>query len=560
MKKRIFIALSIVLAVLSSCGKQTKQIDYLPCVVERGDDWGFVNSKGEVFCEDEFSNRPTEVRDGVFFLKEDGAYAMYQFDKKRPKLILDEIKEHGMVMEGLVPICKKDSHIEIINTNGKTKFVLDKVGGKKVLSCGPYFDENGYLVVTVLDNEGKKKSGIIDKSGDVVLQPQYKYNSITILGKNLFIVGKEDKELFVNRDGEEQEFLDEDLDITMLTKEYVAGELKDRCYIYNMKGEEILKCPSKVKRVEAIEGDLFVYKNSDYEKGVMNLKGEEILRAKYDEIAIYENGFLVRRDSRDDLEFLDKNGEKVLTLDDYDYVAYWGEFGNIGIADDEWCILDDDFKQLNKIEIYEIGLLEYTYEIESDFFDYEAVINDVEEALKGEIEALNFGDKVTNISSVTKKGTDAFSRYTETATLKIAEGNKYSILAELYFDDEILSPIYKEKKVERYSWYYGTYYDTERVIDGYKFNNEAQLERIEVEINVPYEKQEIFKEKLTEFLKNFTSKDEEGVLFKNGRAYKLVYNIDIYIEPYYSSVTESVEVVEIDTTTSLNSLSDVDFF
>jgi hypothetical protein len=151
---------------------------------------------------------------------------------------------------------------------------------------------------------------------------------------------------------------------------------------------------------------------------------------------------------------------------------------------------------------------------------------------------------------VTKKGTDAFSRYTETATLKIAEGNKYSILAELYFDDEILSPIYKEKRVERYSWYYGTYYDTERVIDGYKFNNEAQLERIEVEINVPYEKQEIFKEKLTEFLKNFTSKDEEGVLFKNGRAYKLVDDIDIYIEPYYSSVTESVEVVEIDTTTS----------
>ena len=61
MKKRIFIALSIVLAVLSSCGKQTKQIDYLPCVVERGDDWGFVNSKGEVFCEDEFSNRPTDA-------------------------------------------------------------------------------------------------------------------------------------------------------------------------------------------------------------------------------------------------------------------------------------------------------------------------------------------------------------------------------------------------------------------------------------------------------------------------------------------------------------------
>ena len=539
MKRRIYLVLATVALVICGCNFESSEIEYLPCKVEKNDDWGFVNAKGDIFCKDAFKNAPTEVRNGIFFIQEDDAYAMYQFDKKKPKLILDGISHFGRTNEGLVPICKEDSRIEIVDLNGTTKFMLDKIDGQEVISCAPSF-KFGLLIVRTMNKEGERHYGVVNKSGKVVLRPKYK--DITILDANLFYVNSynngEEQEFFIDKNGKKQTQWNKDTRIECTSDKYIATEHNDRYYVYDKKGNEILKCPSKVKSIEDIRNDFLKFKSEDYDYGVMDMKGEIIVPAKYAEIAIVDNGFIVKRNEDRNLELLDKKGELISEIDDLDYAFNINGFGNVGAEGrSNFYILDDEFRPLNKIEFHDIDIYDnYSY-IQSEYFDYGAVIAAVKEALEGELKKLTFGTSVISIERVTSKGTAEYSRYTYTTSIKIAQGVKYSVNANLVFDEKILSPIYKEKRVEKYSWYYGTYYTTETVVDGYKFNQDSKLEEINITCDIPYAKEDKMREELDKFLIGFASKDKDGTRHKDGRKYSL-YDLTISINPYNAPSAE----------------------
>lgn len=98
MKNKLYLILTAFVVIMCSCNSTSSRIDYLPCQVDEDEDWGFVNAKGEVFCRDAFTNQPSEVRDGIFFVKEGQTYSMYQFDEKKQNcywkilLILDVLQ------------------------------------------------------------------------------------------------------------------------------------------------------------------------------------------------------------------------------------------------------------------------------------------------------------------------------------------------------------------------------------------------------------------------------------------------------------------------------------
>lgn len=552
MKNKIYLFLATAALVMCGCNFKSSEIEYLPCMVDKNDDWGFVNAKGEVFCKDAFKDAPTEVRNGVFFVEEDGAYAMYQFDKKKPKLILDGLSHFGQTNEGLVPICKKDSRIEIVDIKGTTKFMLDKIDGQEVIACAPSF-KCGLLIVSTMDKEGERYYGVVNESGEVVLSP--KYRDLNILDANLFYVltyeDGESQRFFIDKNGKKQTQWNKEAQIECASDKYIAIERDERYYIYDMKGNEVLKCPAKVQSMESIKNNFFIFRSEDYEYGVMDMKGEIIVPAKYIQIAIVDNGFIVKRNEDRNLELLNKKGELISEIDDLDYALNINGFGNIGVEGrSHFYILDDKFKPLNKIEFHDIDLYDdYSY-IQSEYFDYGAVIAAVKEALEGELAELTFGTSVTSIDKVTSKSTKAYSSYTYKTPVKIAQSVKYSVTANLLFDKKILSPIYKEKRVEKYSWYYGTYYTTETVVDGYKFNEDSKLEGINIECSVPSSKEDNMHKELAAFLEKFASKDANGVLQKDGRAYSL-YGETIKIQPFsgiaseQETVVEEVEAVEV---------------
>lgn len=521
MKRKNYLILAITALVMSSCFSNSSKIEYIPCKVDKGDDWGFVNAKGEVVCTDQFTERPTYVREGIFFAKENDAYAMYKFDTKKPVMILDNLAAFGFINEGLVPVCKNDSHIEIVDAKGKTQFVLNKIDDRQVVSCAPSF-RYGYLIVETMDKEGNKLSGMVNKSGEVIIKPQYK--SIFILSNNLFSVSITNENgryehFFIDKNGEKQTQWKKNVYHVCSSSEYIVVEKDDRYYVYDWNGNEVLKCPTKVSRVLEINDNYIIFENDDYKSGVMDLNGEVVIPAKYYNLSFIDNGFLARRGYDRDYELLNKTGERIATLDDINNITILNGFA-FAKSGSSFYVLNDKLELINKNEFYAIDYSYSFIEVQSDYLDYSEVVSVIKEFLEGECAQLHFGTSVTQINDVTKRGTGSFDRYAYEASKEIAEGVKYEINANLIFDQRIVSPIYREKRVEKYNRYYGTYYTTETVVSGYQFNSDSELSGIEIECEVPSSKEEKMYEELVAFLNTF-AKGDYNLWYKDGRAYEL---------------------------------------
>jgi len=537
MKKLNFLSLVAVFVILCGCSGNSGKIQYLPCKVDKGDDWGFVNAKGEVFCKDAFKECPSVVRDGVFFVREGDYYSLYKFDSKKPVLLMEDIIHQGNPRNGIFPICKKDSHIEIIDTKGVTKFTLEKVENQEVVGCAAGYSKHGYLKVETMDDNGDEFWGVIDEKGKTVLKP--KYSSIRLISSNLFYVGiEEDDEVvyqFVNKKGEK---LSQWKEMTLCDAmsvnasdgdfQYVCGIRDERCYIYDLKGEEVMKCSEKVEDILDINKKCFVFEGENG-YGVMDFKGEKILSDKYQHVQLLENGeFIVHKDYDHKYEWLDKKGESIKMLSDYDnWVSYLDNFGLIASDNHLYYILNDKFEQAEKTELYDIECPTSSY-VESDFFDYGVISDCVKKLIESGLQErrMNFGNSVTDIPSVVAQGVDEFRSYSSSAQVELLKRNKFSVYANLYFDGRILEPIYTTKTVQKYSYWYGYYNTTERVVDGYRFSDDAELSVMTINCNVPYAKRENMNKELTRMLKSLSKSKNSDLRDNQYLINNMVFTMD----------------------------------
>lgn len=523
--KKINLWVLCVAFILSGCeyfkSSTNQKIDYLPCRVDKGEDWGLVDKDGNVVCQDLFKNQPTPVQEGVFFVEENKSYSMYSLVDDKPQLMAEKLVSFGIPAEGLVPVCRKDSRIEIIGTDGEMRFQLDEIGQQEVVACGMKYNK-GYLWIMVADKSGKELYGAVDHEGNVVLPPQYAW--VGILDEDNFLVGVEKKGnvkyQFIDKERQTRKPGMDISSILSMSDQYIVTKQEGRCYIYDLSGEKVLKCPTKVKDVSSIKGNYFVYENEEGDKGVMDIEGNAVMFCKYEEINISDKGFIARRDYDHDVELYDLTGEK--TGRSYEEVYHVEGFGDLAVENGYYLVLNQDFEPTSKTEFYQIktGLDRGSYySLQSEFFDYKMVA----QAMKSEMEKIKkempLGTKLTAIKSIVEKGTGAFSSDSRTDELSLAAGSKYSIKAVLRFDDAILSPVYKKQQVERYDWYYGTYYDTETVFDGYKFNAEAGLNQVIIKCSVPEDKTSKMAEEIKTIMQSFGTPNKDGSYEKDGYVY-----------------------------------------
>jgi len=543
MKKLHFLGIAAIVVALCGCSNNSTKIQYLPCKVDKGEDWGFVNAQGEVFCKDCFKECPYPVQEGVFFVKEGDLFSLYQFDAKKPKLILEDILHIGEPHNGIMPICKKDNHIEIINTEGKSLYSLEKIDDQEVIKCASGYNSYGYLRILTMNEDGKSNYAIIDEKFNTILKPKYSY--IHILGKDLFYVSSEDESqyFFINAKGEQLKQWKE-IDFCSATKngrvniyadntKYVCGKRDERCYIYDLNGDEILKCSEKVEDIIQIENNVFIFEGANG-KGVMNFKGEKIISDKYESIYILKDGkYLAHKDDNHKYEVLNKKGELDKTLEDYDWLGPIPTFGcYAGYDNNTYYILDDNFANPNKSEFVELNYPDINT-IESDYFDYNIVTGLVKNIILNELKVKNIslGNTISNLPVVKEQGVDNFSSYSRTAYVTLAKGNKFTINANIRFDEPIVKATYRNKTVQKYSYWYGYYNTTEREFDGYQFNPNAEIIGIEIASNVPSEKQEQMNKALRNMLSSLDPNRKEDLFLINGITYILSgtsINIDLY--------------------------------
>lgn len=512
MKKVHLLALVASFFFLSCGDSQTNQITHIPFQMEKEGRWGLIDMEGNSLIEDEFKNEPSTVINGMFCVKNsDGLYEFYTAEKDF-KQIGEEYLEVGYFSEGLAPVVKKDSRINYINKKGKVVFELTKYKDDAIESASSF--ENGIAIVrTTSGKEGcintkgefvipptyssieyagegilcitndKNKKGYIDYKGKVLVEP--KYTSAYSFNENGYAaVEKENRVFIIDKKGNEILKLKEGMNIHISWEDenLIPYSIENEsCGYINLKGEKVIKLSSNIKRTNSFFNEYATFINNDWDYGIINKKGETVIRAKYDNLNMYDD-FLLYEDD-DEWGFLDYSGE-VIKRACYKEVVPFGEGYNSTFAKDgdEWILIDkkgEEIKKENMPDIYDFCHVYYgngySNRVNSDYLDVFAEVKKIMSILNddGTIDKMTFNMTPGEFVNVYNKDYQVNDLQGKTYIPTFITPLKYTKerFIAIKYDREIIKANYKREWVSN-RW--GGYYDD--IIEGYSYNNLAIIE------------------------------------------------------------------------------------
>lgn len=367
-----------------SCDKDGK-IEYIPFRSSSDGKWGMVGTDGKLLFEEEFKKEPTVAVNGRFMIETDKGWEVYSADKN-PKLIGDGFLKIAHYFADVTPAVKKNEQICLINKDCEVVAKLDMAGNKPIVSCQRF--RNGYAVITTDDD----KTGVINTSGTIVVEPQY--TNVFIISSNLFLAIHSDK----NRkyavsffDGHGEKKYDDmvfgegkkykDFGPYSSTEEYLAVCNEDGEWGYiDYKGNVIVKPSSRIKGLfnggyfnflnglETVRNDKFIFTDGD-KWGVMDFKGEAIIKARYKSLLWANDNALVAVNSENQYRLIDLENEPI--IDDYFEMMYSCDGKNVFIKEGNHDYTFMKMKGINnKIDgipvIYDLSI-DMDYDIATDY-------------------------------------------------------------------------------------------------------------------------------------------------------------------------------------------------
>lgn len=374
----ILAAAAIAVTVASCSGKP--ELSYMPAKAEGDSNWGLVDANGKFLFTDEFSDRPSPVVNGYFFVEEGKGYTVYKAEKN-PKQVgdLSGLKGCGYYNDGLMPVVHKGEHISFVDGNGNTKFTLERVDSVSVTEAMGMFI-NGRCAIRTSDD----KWGAIDTDGNVAVSPKYVQAPVFVEDKAVVIEADSEKAYIIDRNGVVKAEISEN--ITSVSP-FIDGYATARTANYDGEGRqcvmiksngEVVELPASVYDVRIWNSKYIVFANDDYEYGIMTYDGEVKVRPKYEAMELLPNGdFIGERD--DKIMFVKPDGEtQRLPKNTYPAVrspylfSKVFDFGFEMVSED-----DDDELQLRTYNGKKVGkeMGRYKGRIEidniySDYFDY----------------------------------------------------------------------------------------------------------------------------------------------------------------------------------------------
>lgn len=544
----------MVVSCQNSSSSVEGDIQYLAVQTESDGKWGMIDSEGNFLFADEFKNEPSAVVNGYFSVQEGESYSLYSASAK-PTIVpgCDDLASVGVFRDGIIPVTHEKSRITFIDGKGNVKATLEPVGGKEIIACTSYASEGLFMFITE-----ESKLGFVDKDGKVVIEPKYDDGNPFSEGIAIVKTEKNDEPVFMAIDKKGQEVFRLKKDFSLSTHEFsdgllVAKNSDDQYGFINKKGE-FTKMKGKVRGIGDYNASLFAFMNDDYQWGVMDMDGEIIIRPKYGSVNLLPDGnFFVKDD--DKYYFIDKKGDKIKTIEDYDYITALnnGKFHFIAQDKSTYVLLDKNGDPLGKEEFKGVNyaLSVCGMAVRSDYFNIDSVL----EALVGGVSA-NGIDKFTLNMPASKlgiKNEDAGQyvySYSYTDPELSKEGWRYEVKVGVQTDRSIA--------VREYDY---SYYDSKVFI-----NPEAKVESVYVgvESQVPCWKD--LKDKIISALQSkgfkvdqksddevsFTGKDAKLVVSSNLSGDRIA--VQLYstsssdeaavVDDYYGDSTEVVEVVE----------------
>jgi len=512
MKKIVLFFFSF-LVLLSSCSKEDNDsnVEYIPFQESKGGLWGMISPDGKILFSEEFRNEPTVAKEGRFMVKNSSdLWEIYTCEAK-PVKVGSEYVMATCFKNGRAIVAERNGYIKVIDRQGNDLKILDKINNRQV----DYLDqfEEGYAVYMT-----DSLYGAIDEDFNEIIKPVYAELNHCSDGKFIGIHDKYRKELdkpeaervlkydVLNTKGE--------LLFQLSTEKYcyfhespyykdgllrVAVNINGNvCYgLINDKGEFVVKPQEKIKYISEIDGDRFIYSNGEG-YGVMDLKSNVLIRAKYDHLSFdIQNrlfaGILTSKDS--ETSYYDRTFIKKI-IDDHDNQigedkyeefipfseingkrAFVKTYGNI------WSIIDTNGKSLEGLpDIVNINPLNIgDYCIRKDHIDFDEFLSKLQLSKDG-IDGLSFKSTVRDAVKkdvknwegrmVRNKPLDDPKHYYNTSDVSYRVWLlEAPILIGIVFPGEMSRLIYRTVTEYSYGFWGNRYATVEEIPNGYVFND-----------------------------------------------------------------------------------------
>ena len=460
----IRVLVGIVLCLSCSSGQDSSYltIDCLSAQVGESGNWGFIGRDGQVILENEFEEEPSPVVDGVFSVEEDEGYTVFRLTGDNYERIdgLTGLAKVGYMQNGLLPVCREGERIMVVNTDGKKQFELVQFYDQEVESCESYSE--GFMPVWLAD--GTKL--YVNTQGQDAFGRRFAWcgpfrNGFAVVGE--LKEGEEDDPYedvcVINTDGDivchfnHSIMPDESASINFMEKLYSGNTRKDRCVIYRFDGEELLRCPSDVRKAVLLLEDCFVYESDDGERGLMDYSGKQLIQPDYEQLVpLGGEYFLGVLDSYEEkIRILDRNNEKVGTLDGEKVVVpqmFFMDFPKIvDTAYDGMYLIDSKGKRLNEKSVRDISTLELEEgkfgEVENLYVPLDSIVNTLCTLTHNGVGTpmsygINFNHCTpSDIPYIKSKPTSRFEGV-GTVQMEIAKGFGYEITMALIFNAPVV--------------------------------------------------------------------------------------------------------------------------
>lgn len=454
--KIVYILISVVLmGLITSCNRKSADspysISFLACNNEENDKEEMLDRNGQLFSisqEDVWD--VTSVINGYCIIDE----KLYKVgtDIADTTVIAKDVESCGVMSEGLIPISKWDDYITIIDEVGNEVSTLKEFEGKEVLCCYSYSDSK----LRVMLEDGSFV--YIDRRGNMLFDNRFAWGTDFRNGYAVVQNLEQNSDLYSFVDDtaipiftfecEDKDYISISYDLELL-----SAKENDKIIIYDFNGKRVLQCPSKVYGIYAFCQDGFIYYNEDEEFGLMSYDGEQLIRAKYEQLVSNGSNYLALIDDNDEaVKLIDAEDNVIKEFDgedicDFKHLGY--DYPNLIETSDGHFIMIGENGDIIKDDLnidFDFDEYEYYNLVLNNYFPHEQVINNIMNlcgrgtGLTNKFGAFLGPEKhcypkdITFLSSTSKSTLEGSYR----ARKYIGTGINYEIYHDVVFDEPIV--------------------------------------------------------------------------------------------------------------------------
>jgi len=378
MKKIQWLYLLAAILLVAGCGSTNSSADLNLIPVAEGNDFGYINKKGEFVINPQFSNA-TLFKDGMALVSAQGSKTPWGFiDEKGKYVIPPSFKYATIFSEGLAFVVNENEAPKAIDEKGETKFTLQNAEAVR-----PFHD--GLAGFSVFADDGDRKWGFVDKNGTVKISPQFYRVGNFSEGKCAATI-EINKYVYIDKDGK----------IIINNQFDGAGEFHNgkaivvtgkKCGVINDKGSYIINPQFSGMYPD---GDNYIITMGD-KVGWADKEGKIIINPQYDDAKPFYGNDLAPVSVNKEWGYIDKEGKIKINPQFYYVLPFNGSMALVR-SGNKFGFIDKGGKYTINPQFDEISpdlmvylasnhtehSAEYTY-IETEFYDIGAITAKVKE-------------------------------------------------------------------------------------------------------------------------------------------------------------------------------------